>query len=353
MTIDEDILEYAARLRCQELHMVVDEVTNLKAVIAIHNTNLGPTLGGCRWREYPSTQQAAIDAIRLAQGMSFKSALAGLPLGGGKAVLLKPTKPIDRVAYFKAFARFVNQLNGRYITAVDSGTSVAEMDIIATETKYVVSTSHGRYSIVDPSILTALGVFQGIRAAVEFKLNKTSLADVHIAVQGLGHVGHELVRLLHEAGARISVFDINQNAIQQCVAEYGVIAISSSAQLVTLDCDVFAPCALGAILNKESIPTIQASIVAGAANNQLEEPEDALRLHERDILYAPDMVINAGGIIYVAGDYNGVAEDETKAKVMAIYDTLKSVFQRAQANNKTTYDIVHDIAMERIYGDNG
>ena len=352
MSIDNDIFDLAASMDCQELHFINDKPTGLKGIIAIHNTNLGPTLGGCRWIEYPSTYEAAKDAIRLAQGMTYKSAISGLPLGGGKSVLMKPKGEINKEEYFKAFGRFINNLGGRYITAVDSGTSTAEMDLIATQTKYVANTSKVKYSSSDPSPSTAIGVLRGIESAVLHKFNESDLSKIHVAIQGLGHVGYDLARRLHEKGAKLSVFDINKDIVNKCVDQFDAHAVSSSEELFKLDCDVLSPCALGAALNKDTIPTIKAKIIAGAANNQLGMPtEDAENLLERGILYAPDFVINAGGIIYVAGEKVNHSEEETVAKVDNIYNTLTEIFKRADKENKNTYQVAHDIAIEKVHCD--
>ena len=348
MTIHEDILVFAERMECQELHMVIDPPTGLRAVVAIHSTKLGPALGGCRWISYPTTEQAAIDAIRLAQGMTYKSAISGLNLGGGKAVLLRPDKPVDRTAYFQAFGRFLEVLNGRYITAVDMGTTTNDMDIIETQTSYVTSTTHGSYSSPNPSPLTALGVKRGIEAAVKHKLGKNTLEGVHVAIQGAGHVGSQLAKLLTNEHAKVSITDINNEAVKFCVDNFGVTPVDSKEDIYSIECDVFAPCALGASLNKESIPKIKAPIVAGAANNQLEEPEDAERLLERQILYAPDFVINAGGIIYVAGQHIKNSESETRDHIVQIYDILLKIFERADKEKQSTYEIAHVIADERL-----
>jgi leucine dehydrogenase len=354
----EDLLDYAARLNCQELHMTIDNETGLKAIVAIHSTKLGPALGGCRWLEYVSTEEAAYDAIRLAQSMTYKSAIAGLDLGGGKAVLLKPKgimEEVNKEKYFRAFGRFLNLLQGRYITAVDSGTSTQEMDYIAKESKYVTSISHSTYSTPDPSVLTSYGVFRGIEAAVKFRLQLGNLSQVSVAVQGLGHVGYHLVELLCKAGAKVYIFDIDNALLNKCLqdfAQYKVFAVGSAAEILMLPVDVFSPCALGGILNEKTIPKIKASIIAGGANNQLLDPiDDMQRIKDRGILYAPDFIINAGGVIYVAGEYARHTETSTKEKISNIYDILIKVFVRSEQENSTTYEIAHKMAIERLHGE--
>lgn len=345
--MEQDILEYAAAMHCQELHMTVDEHTKLKAVIAIHSTALGPALGGCRLIEYPSTDAAVVDAIRLAQGMTYKAAMADLSLGGGKMVILKPKEIHNRNEFFRAVGRFVNTLNGRYITAVDSGTSVEDMDIVSTETKHVTSTSHGTLTFADPSLLTAHGVLRGIQAAVKYKLKKDNLQNIHVAIQGVGHAGYPLAKELHAAGAKLTVFDIKHESMQRCVKEFNAKTVSDLDSLISLECDVFAPCALGAILNDRTIAHLKAPIVAGCANNQLEEPRHGSLLLHHGILYAPDYVINAGGLIYVAAQY-GLTEQEANEKIENLYHTLMSIFERSTKEGIATNEIADLIAREKV-----
>lgn len=346
--MEQDILEYAAKMHCRELHMSVDLATGLKAVIAVHSTALGPALGGCRLIEYPSTTVAAIDAIRLAQGMTYKAAISNLPLGGGKMVILKPKHIPDRIAFFKAVGRAVNLLSGRYITAVDSGTSVEDMDIVATTTKFVTSTSKGSYTVADPSVLTARGVARGIEAAVKFKLGRNSLEGIHVTIQGVGHAGYHLAKELHQVGARITVFDIKPELMLRCVEEFSAKVAPDSDTLLSMPADVFAPSALGAILNDDTIPRINAPIVAGCANNQLAEQRHGKLLMERGILYAPDYAINAGGLIYVAGQHTHSTEQETKQNIENIYNILLEIFERAEREKRPTNEIADTIAQERV-----
>lgn len=343
-----DILNYAKEMHCQELHMIVDEETGLQGIIAIHNTQLGPALGGCRCIPYPSTEAAVVDAIRLAQGMTFKAAVTNLPLGGGKSVLMKPDHIQDRVAYFKAVGRFIDSLNGRYITAVDSGTSPEDMDIIATETKHVLTTTHGVFSIADPSSLTAYGVMRGIEAAIKYRFDKNSLEGIHVAIQGLGHVGYSLASQLHAAGAKLTVYDINQRAVENAIIEFQASKAKSLEEIIKLKCDVFAPCALGGIINEKTIEELRAPIIAGCANNQLADPRNGITLAKKGILYAPDYVINAGALIYVAAEYSHSTEKEAKIQIDSIYDALTEIFTRASQENRSTSEIAYIIAMERL-----
>lgn len=344
----EDIFEYAEDMGCQELHMGLDPEVGLKAIIAIHSTLLGPALGGCRCLEYATSYDAMVDAIRLAKAMTYKAALAKLPLGGGKMVLLKPNPIVDREAYFKAVGRFVDTLNGRYITAVDSGTRILDMDRIATETRYVTSTSQGKFSVADPAVLTAFGVEKGILAALQFKLGKKTFHGVHVAIQGVGSIGYLLAKQLSANGARVTVYDIDSLVMTRCVRELDVSTASSLDELVALECDVFSPCALGAVLNDNTIPKLKAKIVAGCANNQLENSHHGLDLAYRDILYAPDYVINSGGLIHVAAQFMHTSEMNARKNIAEIFDTLMEIFQYAEKEKRPTNEIADMLAEEYL-----
>lgn len=346
--MEHDLLNHMADLECQDLHLMVDESVGLKAVIAVHSVALGPALGGCRLIEYPSTLAAITDALRLAQGMTYKAALAYLPLGGGKMVVLKPAHIPDRVAFFKAIGKAVNLLNGRYITSVDSGTSVEDMDIVATATRHVIGTHKSQFSIADPSILTAKGALRGIQAAVWYRLGKSSLEGVHVAIQGLGHAGYALAKDLSALGARLTVFDIQPDRMASCVKECQAVAAPSLEALLNTHCDVLAPCALGAILNDRTIPLFNTPIIAGCANNQLEEARHGEMLRQKGVLYVPDYVVNAGGLIYVAGQLSHITEAETQNKIHQIYDTLLEIFQRAERESRPTNEVADVIAKERL-----
>lgn len=339
---EDDFLEYALQHRFGELHFKVDPETGMKAIIAIHNTKLGPALGGCRFIEYPSTHMAIYDAMRLARGMSYKSAIANLPLGGGKSVIIKPHQTFNRDAYFHRFGKFVQELNGRYITALDSGTELSDMDIIVQHTPYVASLSqdHG-----DPSFSTARGVLRGIEAAVLYKLNKNNLNGLHIAIQGLGHVGHHLAKNLHQLGAQLSVADINPLRTEFAAKEYGA-KIVSIADIHKIPCDVYVPCALGAIINDKSINEFQTPVIAGAANNQLAHTYHGQLLHDKGILYAPDYVINAGGVIFAAGKYFKHEDHVVTENIDRIGNSLLRIFERSTQANKPTSQIADLIAAE-------
>lgn len=341
---EEDFLDYALSHGFGDLHFKVHPETGMKAIIAIHSTNLGPALGGCRFIEYPNTAAAMYDAMRLARGMSYKAASVNLPLGGGKSVIIKPQGDFDRVKYMHEFGKFVNELNGRYITALDSGTELSDMDIIAQHTDHVASLS--KYN-GDPSPSTAKGVLRGIQAAVAFKLGKDNLEGVHVAIQGLGHVGFQLAKLLHDKGARLTVADISTASVDRAVNELGAKAVSTD-DIHKVSCDVFAPCALGAIINDKTIPQLQTTIIAGAANNQLSRTYHGKALHERGILFAADYVINAGGVIFAASKYFQTSEEQVKAQIDGIYTSLMEIFTRSAKENIPTNEIADTIAKEKI-----
>jgi leucine dehydrogenase len=344
--LDNELLAQARLLGFGEFHFKIDIPTGLFAIIAIHSTRLGPSLGGCRCLEYPSINAAILDVMRLAQGMSYKAAISNLPIGGGKTVLLKPPIIEDREKYFKAYGAFIETLGGRYITAVDSGTSVQDMDMVATVTKYVTSTSKGKG---DPSPYTARGIRRAIEAGVAFKLKKKNLEGVHVAIQGLGHVGYHLVKELFERGAKLTVTDTSEETMQLCATEFGARPVAID-QIYSVACDVFAPCALGAILNDATIPLLRTPLVIGAANNQLAEPRHGNELHRLGILYAPDYVINAGGLIEVSTQYLNPTADraEVLQKVDKIYDTILRIFERSQQENLPTSQIADNMALERL-----
>lgn len=341
---EDDFLEYALAHGFGDLHFKVDPTTGMKAIIAIHNTKLGPALGGCRFIEYPSTAAALKDAMRLARGMSYKAASVNLPLGGGKAVIIKPKGSFDRASYMHQFGNFVNELNGRYITALDSGTVLSDMDIIGEHTSYVASLSkhHG-----DPSPSTAKGILRGIQAAVAFKLNKDNLNGVHVAIQGLGHVGYALAKHLHDLGAQLTVADISPAAVEQAIKEFGAKPVSTD-QIHKVPCDVFAPCALGAIINDITIPQLQTTIIAGAANNQLAHSYHGKILHDKGILFAADYVINAGGLIFAASKYLHTPDSQINEQIDHIYTHLLEIFTRSAKDNLPTNEIADALAQEKL-----
>lgn len=340
----DELLNYAEDLGFGDLHIKLDKESGLCAIIAIHSTKRGPALGGCRFIEYTSIASAVIDALRLAQGMSYKAAITELPLGGGKAVVIKPKNVTNREALFSAFGRFVNEMGGRYITAMDSGTETTDMEIISRHTPYVTTLARENG---DPAPYTALGVLRGQQAAIKLKLGKDNFEGLHVAIQGVGHVGYNLAKLLHERGAKLTICDRNPDAALRCVNEFGAQKVELE-DVYAVESDIFAPCALGAILNEKTIPHLKAKIIAGAANNQLGEAKDGQRLCERGILYAPDYVINSGGLIHALAEYQKSSEKETLARIDHIYDVMLNLFERAHHEQKTTNEIADVIAAERL-----
>jgi leucine dehydrogenase len=346
MSAVDGLLRYAKYLGYGDLHTKIDKETGLFAIVAIHNLNRGPAIGGCRCVSYQSTSKAIEDALRLGYMMSYKAAINNLPHGGAKAVLIKPKVIKDREAYFGKFGEFMNELGGRYITAVDSGTSPTEMDIIARKTPFVTCTSNSD-SAGDPSPLTALGVRRGIEAAVKFKLKRDSMDGVHVSIQGLGHVGYALAKDLHHLGARLTVTDTNAEALKRCADEFAATVCPPDA-IYDIEADVFAPCALGAVINRHTIDRLKVSVVAGAANNQLSHHQYGTMLLERGILYAPDFLINAGGLIHVAVIYDKGNLERSTAQIMDIYDTVYSIFERSAKENVASNFIAEAIAKERL-----
>lgn len=333
----------AARL--EALHLAEDPASGLKAVIAIHNTRFGPALGGCRYLAYADEQSAIADAIRLAQGMSYKAALAGIDHGGGKAVIIRPAHVPSRAALFEAFGCFIETLNGRYISAVDSGTSSADMDCIAQHTSHVTSTTQEG----DPSPHTALGVFAGIRATAQARLGSDDLEGLRVAVQGLGNVGFALAEALHAAGAELLVSDLDAGRVQLAVEQLGAHPVASDALLGT-PCDILAPCGLGGVLNAQTVAHLRCAAVAGAANNQLASPEVADQLEARGILYAPDYVLNAGGLIYVALRHRGEALTAITAHLAQISRRLTEIYAHAQAEKRSPARVADYLAERLLYG---
>lgn len=333
----------------EQIVLCHDEATNLRAIIAIHNTILGPALGGCRMWPFESEEEAISDALRLSRGMTYKNAAAGLNLGGGKAVIIGDPNKDKSEALFRAFGRFVQSLGGRYITAEDVGTSVEDMEQINMETEFVSGLPPEFGGSGDPSPFTALGTFEGIKASVKYRLKKNDLKGIKVAVQGLGHVGYYLCEMLHEAGAELIVTDIFEEKVEIVVNEFGATAVSGD-QIYSADAEVFAPCALGAIINDNTIGRMKFQVIAGGANNQLLDEEiHGKKLKEKNILYAPDYLINAGGVtnVYfeVINEYN---KDRVTKKVKNIYNILMEVYRIADQQNITTVQAAAHFAEKRI-----
>ncbi|MCG8438325.1 MAG: amino acid dehydrogenase [Pseudomonadales bacterium] len=309
-----------------ELHQFRDPVTGLRALIALHSTRLGPALGGCRCLPYPDEASAIADVCRLARGMSYKAALAGLPLGGGKAVIIEPPTDYDRAALYRSFGEAVHRLGGRYITAVDAGTEIQDLDQVAHVTPHVRGCSADG---IDPSPYTALGVFAALNAAIQHRLQRHGVRGLHLAIQGLGHVGSQLALMLGRAGAKLTLADLNTLRARQLADRLHADWVPAD-HIYDVPCDVFLPCALGGILNADTISRLHSPLIVGAANNQLATPSDALRLLERDILYTPDYLNNAGGLIALALGHQQVPVDQIRRKVLTIGRTLTRILHDAQ-----------------------
>jgi leucine dehydrogenase len=324
-----------------------DRKTGLRCIIAIHSTALGPACGGTRMYPYASTDAALTDALRLSRGMSYKNAIADIPLGGGKAVIIGDPAKDKSAERLLAYADAVNGLAGRYITAMDVGITPADMPTIASGTKYVAGYDQPGKSGGDSGPLTALGVFVGLKAAVKHRLGVDSTKGLTVAVQGLGKVGMGLARRLHAEGANLIVADVNGDAVRLACDTLGAKSAAPD-EIAFAECDVYSPNALGAVLNDDSIPRLHASVIAGGANNQLACDEHGAALKARDILYAPDYVINGGGIIRVAGQIFGWSDAEIEKRVMGITATLTAIFRRADAEGITTNTIADRMAEERM-----
>ena len=330
-----------------EVHFKHDKATGLKAIVAIHDSRLGPALGGCRFLPYDTDEEALVDALRLARGMTYKAALAGLAHGGGKSVLIRPKQHFDRVALFRAFGKFVDDLGGHYITAEDSGTGLEDMEVIRAVTRSVTGVDVANGGSGDPSPFTALGVRRGIEACVKIQLGRASLEGVHVAVQGVGHVGYHLCKELHEQGAKISVADVDPLKAERATREFGASVIPLD-RIFDIECDVIAPCALGSALNDATIPRLKAKIVAGAANNQLAQPRHGDDLYARGILYAPDYAINAGGLVNVAQEVLGYDAKKSREKTMEIYSTIYEIADRSAKTSAPTYRIADMLVEEKL-----
>ncbi len=324
-----------------------DPHVGLKAIIAIHNTALGPALGGTRMWNYKNEDEALVDVLRLSKGMTYKAAASGLNLGGGKAVIIGDPKTQKSEGLFRAFGQFVNSLNGKYITAEDVGTSVQDMEHIYMETPWVTGIPKDFGGSGDPSPYTAHGVLMGIKASAKEKFGTDSLKGMKIAVQGLGNVGSNLVKYLVEEGAVITVADIDMNRTKSIADKFGAKAVSSD-DILFVECDILAPCALGAIVNDQSITKFKTKVIAGGANNILAEARHGDQLKELGILYAPDYVINAGGLMNVFVELEGYSPDRAFEKTKRVYDNMLKVYEIAKRDNIGTHTAADRLAEERI-----
>ncbi|MCP4414689.1 MAG: Glu/Leu/Phe/Val dehydrogenase [Gammaproteobacteria bacterium] len=320
-----------------------DPETGLKAIVSIHDTTLGPGVGGCRMWQYSSDEQALTDVLRLSRGMTYKNAMAGLNFGGGKSVIIGDSHSMKSDALFKAFGRCLNRLSGHYISAEDVGITTADMAIMNTESDFVAGLE-GKSG--DPSPFTAYGVYKGMKAAIKHKLNINSLAGLKVSVQGVGHVGYYLCKHLHEEGAELVVTDINQQSIDKVVEKFSAKVVEPEA-IYDQEVDIYAPCALGATLNDDTIDRLKCSIIAGAANNQLAKDHHGQVLMNKGILYVPDYIVNAGGIINISFEEN-YQQEAAYNKIDEIYGTLMEVFKTSSKENKPTNLIADHLARERI-----
>lgn len=345
----------------EQVVLCQDRASGLKAVIAIHSTALGPALGGTRFHAYASDEEAVLDALNLARGMSYKNALAGLDLGGGKAVIIGDPASTEEGGLkseelLLAYGRFVESLGGRYVTACDVGTYVADMDVVARETRWATGRSPENGGAGDSSVLTAFGVFQGMRASAQHLWGDPTLRGRKVGVAGVGKVGHHLVEHLLEDGAEVVITDVREESVRHILEKHSldkyagkVTAVADTEALIRVaGLDIYAPCALGGALNDASVPVLTAKVVCGAANNQLAHPGVEKDLADRGILYAPDYVVNAGGVIQVADELHGFDFDRCKAKATKIFDTTLEIFARAKADGIPPAAAADRIAEQRM-----
>jgi valine dehydrogenase (NAD+) len=327
-----------------------DSATGLRAIVAIHSTALGPGLGGTRFYPYASTADAVRDVLNLSRGMSYKNALAGLDLGGGKAVIIGDPAKDKTEALLRAYGRFVQTLGGRYITACDVGTYSADMDVVARECSFVTGRTVAHGGAGDSSVLTAYGVFQGMRASAEAVWGSPTLSGRTVGIAGVGKVGHHLVKHLVDDGARVVVTDVDHAAVDAMVKEYGATPVADADALVRAEIDVYAPCAMGGALTDDVVDVLTAKIVCGAANNQLDHPGIEKALADRGILYAPDFCVNSGGVIQVADELEGFSFERAEQRAAKIYDTTKAVFELARVDSVTPEEAADRLAEARMRG---
>ncbi len=341
------VLSHEAFADHEAVTFVSDAATGLRAIVAIHDTTLGPALGGCRMYAYASEEEALRDVLRLSRGMTYKAAAANLGLGGGKAVIIGDPQELKTPALMRALGRAVERLGGTYITAEDVGTNVTDFAEVRKETCHVVGLPTELGGSGDPAPTTALGVYYGLLAAVAHRWSRCDLSELTVAVQGLGNVGWHLCQLLANDGARLIVSDVDRRRLIKAVATFSARPCEP-AHIYEADADIFAPCALGAVINRHTLPRMKFSVIGGAANNQLEHDDQADILRKSGILYAPDFVINAGGIMRVASELRGFDQDLVDVQVEGIRDTLLNIFRRADADEISTQLAAVRIAEERL-----
>jgi len=332
----------------ESVHTFCDPDSDLRAVIGVHSTYLGPGAGGSRLWTYDNSELALTDVLRLSRGMSYKNAMAGLKLGGGKAVIMRPEGEFDRAKLFTALGKCIESLGGIYVTAEDVGVSPEDMNYVHAQTNYVGGLTTGEAASGDPSPVTADGVFRSIRLAYEKKTGSKSLNGAHVTVQGLGHVGFNLCERLHQAGAKLTVTDINTAVLNKAASEFDAKIVEPD-DIYDVKADIFAPCALGAIINENTIDRLRVDVIAGAANNQLSVPELGQSLMDKGILYCPDYVVNAGGIINIAGEIEGSYSPEwVEEKLDGIETTLADIIDKSESSGRPTNRIANEMARERI-----
>jgi leucine dehydrogenase len=331
----------------EQLIFFREPVSGLKAIVAIHDTTLGPAIGGVRMREYPGEEEAIKDALALSRSMTYKAAGAGVNFGGGQTVVMGDPRRDKSEALWRALGRFIDGLGGRYVAGQDVGTSVDDMDYMRTETKYVVGIPSSRGGSGDPSPVCAYGVVKGLEACWQVARGSDELKDVHVAVQGVGNAGSQVVDMLMAQGSRITVADTDEEALRRITQRHRVEVVDPEA-IFDVDCDIFCPCALGGILNEDTAKRLRCGIVAGAANNQLADGASGTLLHERGILYAPDYIINAGALINVADEIYGYDRERAMRKTGAIKDVLLRVFENAEEQGIPTNEAADRFAEERI-----
>lgn len=339
-----EIIEKVTNTDHEKVLLGLDSASGYRGIIAIHSTALGPAVGGARFWNYASEEEALTDALRLSRGMTYKTALTGLPLGGGKSIIIGNNESPKRESILRAHGRFVELLGGSYITAEDVGTSPADMEIVRLETRHVAGLlGHSG----DPSPYTARGVFRAIQASAKYCWGIDDLSGVTIALQGCGHVGYHLAKMLHGAGANLTVTDLNEKSVSRVVDEFGALAVLPN-QIFGVSADIFAPCALGGVINDQTIAELRVQIVAGAANNQLLDERHGEMLGERNILYAPDYAANAGGVFNGCIELLGWDSERASKKVDEIYDTMLMIFEHAKAQGISTNKAADRLAEEHL-----
>ncbi len=332
----------------EQVAFLYDEPSGLRAIVAIHDTTLGPALGGCRMRPYATEEDALHDVLRLSEAMTYKAAIAGLNLGGGKSVIIADPRTDKSELLFRTFGRLIEGFGGRYIPAEDMGTTTEDMELVHMETDFVAGLSQTIGGGGDPSRVTAVGVHSGIKASVKHKLGKNSISGMSVAIQGLGNVGMYLLKLLHEDGAELYVTDVDQKKVDKAVEIFGAKAVGID-EIYACPVDIFAPCAMGAIINDETIPQLKCSIIAGGANNQLQDSsKHGRKLMQKGILYAPDYVVNGGGLINAAMELEGYSKERAFQKAHGIYDTLERIFALAEREQEFTEVASYRLAKERL-----